>query len=185
MTVQSLWGLPASFPDGATVMMGGSNLQIAPYAIDTAPYASHTPVHVTGSSKLNNAQIDAALAGSAQLKALYDQFIGQGFTRLGGTLLTSSDGHQATQVLLVQPQSHALVDLRRDQTTNEVTAITFAEDVVTMTDPNGAMSFDLLQNTAVGPACGVKWPCGATPPRTPTHRWSTRFARSPVSATVP
>ena len=30
VTVQSLWGLPASFPDGATVMMGGSNLQIAP-----------------------------------------------------------------------------------------------------------------------------------------------------------
>ena len=53
-------------------------------------------------------------------------------------------------MLLVQPQSHALVDLRRDQTTNEVMAITFAEDVVTMTDPNGAMSFDLLQNTAVG-----------------------------------
>jgi uncharacterized repeat protein (TIGR01451 family) len=148
--VQSLWGLPASFPDASAVMMGGSNLQIAPYAIDTAPYAGSTPVQVTGAIQLTGAQIDAALQGSPALKTLYDQFIGQGYKRLGGTELTSSDGHHTTQVLLVHPQSSALVDLRRDQATNEIAAITFAGDVVTMTDANGAMSFDLLQNTATG-----------------------------------
>lgn len=152
VALQSLWGLPASFPDATAVMMGGSSLnaQIAPYSIDTAPYTSHTPVRVTGSSQLTGAQIDAALQGSPALKTLYDQFVAQGFTRLGGTTLSSSDGHQTTQVLLVHPQSSALVDLRRDQTTNQVAAITFAGDVVTMTDANGAMTFDLLQNTANG-----------------------------------
>ena len=152
LQVQSLWGLPANFPDAAAVMMGGANLnaQIAPYAIDTAPYAAHTPVRVTGANQLTNAQIDAALAASAGLKQLYDQFSAQGYHRLGGTALTSSDGHQATQVLLVHPQSHALVDLRRDRTTDEIAAITFAGDVVTMTDANGSLRFDLLQNTATG-----------------------------------
>jgi uncharacterized repeat protein (TIGR01451 family) len=148
--VQSLWGLPASFPDTNTVMMGGSNLQIAPYAIDTAPYAGHTPVQVTGSTQLTTDQIDAALNASPALKTLHNQFSAQGYTRLGGTELTSSDGHHTTQVLLVHPQSYALVDLRRDQSTNEIAAITFAGDVVTVTNANGAMSFDLLQNTASG-----------------------------------
>ena len=148
--VQSLWGLPASFPDASAVMMGGSNLQIAPYAIDTAPYAAHTPVQVTGSSQLTDAQINAALNASPALRTLHNQFIAQGYKRLGGTELTSSDGHHTTQVLLVHPQSSALVDLRRDQTTNEIAAITFAGDVVTVTDGNGAVSFDLLQNTASG-----------------------------------
>ena len=148
--VQSLWGLPASFPDASAVMMGGSNLQIAPYAIDTAPYAGHTPVQVTGSTQLTTGQIDAALNASPALKTLYNQFSAQGYTRLGGTELTSSDGHHTTQVLLVHPQSYALVDLRRDQATNEIAAITFAGDVVTVTNANGAMSFDLLQNTASG-----------------------------------
>lgn len=149
-TVQSLWGLPAGFPDATAVMMGGSNLQIAPYSIDTTPYTSHTPVRVTGSSQLSSAQINSALQASADLNALYGKFIGEGFTRLGGTLLTSSDGHQITQVILVHPQAHSLVDLRRDQTSNEVTAITFADDVVTVTDRNGSVKFDLLQNTSSG-----------------------------------
>ena len=148
--VQSLWGLPASFPDASAVMMGGSNLQIAPYAIDTAPYAGHTPVQVTGSTQLSTDQIDAALNASPALKTLYNQFIAQGYKRLGGTEITSSDGHHTTQVLLVHPQSYALVDLRRDQATTEIAAITFAGDVVTVTNANGAMSFDLLQNTASG-----------------------------------
>jgi uncharacterized repeat protein (TIGR01451 family) len=150
VTAQSLWGLPAQFPDAAAVMMGGANLQIAPYTIDTTNVVDHTPVQVTGSSKLSSEQINAALAASAPLKALHDQFIGQGYVRLGGVTLTSSDSHQAVQLLLVHPQSKAVVDLRRDLTSNEVAAITFADDVVTMTDANGAMQFDLLQNTASG-----------------------------------
>lgn len=150
VTAQALWGLPASFPDGAATMMGGTNLQIAPYVIDITDFAEYEPVHATGSNQLNDAQIAAALAASAPLQTLYDEFIAQGFVRFGGVALTTSDGHQTTAILLVHPQSQATVDLRCDQTGDKVMAITYAGDVVTVTDPNGAMQFDLLQNTATG-----------------------------------
>ena len=84
----------------------------------------------------------------------------------------------------MHPQSYALVDLRRDQATNEIAAITFAGDVVTVTDANGAMSFDLLQNTASGSGLWAENALFGGTAAGPNATRPRRYVRSPVSATA-
>jgi uncharacterized repeat protein (TIGR01451 family) len=145
VTVQAMWGLPNNYPDAVAVMMGSPSLSLAPYSIDTSALEAYTPILATGSTILSSSQINAALTASPKLKALYDSAVAQGYKRVGGDILSTSDGKSTTQISLISA-TKGVVNLRLDQASGSAEAVTFAANTFTMTDQDGSVTLDLAQN---------------------------------------
>jgi uncharacterized repeat protein (TIGR01451 family) len=145
VTVQAMWGLPNNYPDAVAVMMGSPSLSLAPYTIDTTALKAYTPITATASTVLTSGQIDSALAASTKLKALYDSAVSQGYKRVGGAVLSTSDGKSTTQISLISA-AKGLVNLRLDQSSGSAEAITFKANTFTMTNQDGSVTLDLAQN---------------------------------------
>ena len=172
VTVQALWGLPRNYPDAVVALMGSPSMSILPYVIDTAPLKEYTPITATGSTILTSPQIDAALLGSANLKTLYDGAIAQGFRRVGGSVISTSDGKSTTQISLIHA-TKGLMNVRLDASSGAAEAITVTAKTFTMTNQEGSVTLDLTGNQVLHTG---GWDLKFAGPQTAEHPLLTPFA---------
>ena len=145
VNAQTLWGLPNGYPDAAAALMGSPSLTIAPYVIDPTPLKEYIPITATGSTILTAGQINMALGANPNLQALYNSALAQGYIRVGGSVISTSDGKNTTQISLIHA-TKGLMNLRLDQSSGAASAITMTATTFTMTDQSGSVTLDLAQN---------------------------------------
>jgi len=146
--LQAMWNLPNNYPDAASAVMGSPSLDLAPYSIDTAAYTAYAPITVTSTTILTGPQIDFAVQNTPGLTELYDAAIAGGFKRMGGSILSASDGNQTTQIWLINGEKQAVMSLRFDHASAASQSVTFTATSFTIADPDGGAVLDLSQNLA-------------------------------------
>ncbi|MBN1889244.1 MAG: right-handed parallel beta-helix repeat-containing protein [Thermoflexales bacterium] len=137
-----LWGLPGDLRDAATVLLGGSNLPGCLF--DVTPYLAYVPREILGEASLSQAQVNAERSSYPDLDTLYSQALGDGFVFGAASRLAASTGAVITQVVLLQPDQHAVMYVRRQG--SQVRASTFGPTLYAVRDARGGMEWDLQLN---------------------------------------
>jgi hypothetical protein len=107
--VQFDWGVPEGLQDVVAAQISGSN--VSQPLFDVTPYLNFSPITLTGSQELTQAQINTERAAYPELDQLITQAEGQGFVFGDALNDTYSDGAQQNRFILFkfQPQFSTMI----------------------------------------------------------------------------
>jgi hypothetical protein len=137
--VQYAWGLQNRSTDTVLARLGATNIALS--ELDVGAYLAHVPSQIVSETTLSDAELAAELSTSADLNALYQQAVSDGFALPRGTRTATTAGETVTEILLIDPSRGAAMSLTRMNDT--VLAITFDRLSFRAHDTRGGMQWDM------------------------------------------
>jgi hypothetical protein len=132
------WGLPNGSSDNLFGRLAASNLSTG---TDAAEYLAHTPRLAAGEALLSEAELNAQLAANADLSALFDAAVTDGFLAPRATRLTTSLGETILEIMLIHPERGAVTYLTLLDGT--AAALLYDRNTFRAYDVDGGMQWDL------------------------------------------
>lgn len=132
------WGVPDQSSDNLLALVVASNLSAGP---DVSDYLGRDPRLITSETVLSEGELEAELAGNAELAALFGAAVEDGFLRPQAARVSTSHGESAIVVTLMHPERGALLFL--SLAGGRVAGVRYERHTFRMYDSAGGMEWDL------------------------------------------
>ncbi len=137
LRVRYAWGLDNGSVDNVLVQVAGSN---DPGDVEIADYLAYQPRLIVSERLLSEAELNAEIQSSNELRTLYQEALNEGYLAPRGSHTTTSKGETISEILLIHPSAGAARLLHHMD--NTVLAITYDRDGFRTHDTQGGWRWD-------------------------------------------
>lgn len=137
--VRFAWGLPLGWKQSALAQLAGANE--GQTTLDIPAYLAYAQPALPVRTALSQGEVQAQIAASADLTALYNVALAAGYRYGRGEMLTLDDGSSVLQVGLTKPEQGATALLRRNG--DWATLAIYTPNLYALRETTGGMTMSL------------------------------------------